>query len=342
MVNCTNSSCEKVELKSGYDLPVYGLDSGSFYYLHIPALFCIFCSFSCVVTALTLSFRNRDYKKFFSWAKSERFVVYLAICDGGFNIFHSMDHMQYVITKDHVRPKELCEFYAFSLAEFVASQTLLVNIVAINAFTLMVLKKNINFGKYDWRLLAWTFGLPFIGATAVAVTGQLGPNGSSHFAFKYFSCFFDGVTAGTANICFTTVPLLLVLIMNSVMYAVTWKRIREETHNLHTNLRIQNITKKSKRAAKNMSMFVVAFFIQWGPLSLFGIWGLIDVNIPLPLFHIVTVFCNIGGCLNLIIYLIIRRRHSREKRKANEDTQVNSCELKTVCNDAGCVPIVKT
>jgi hypothetical protein len=176
MDNLTNISIISSELKDGYDLPVYGLDNGLFYYLHVPALLCILCSFTCACTVIILSFRYKDYRKFFSWTKSERFAVYLAICVGGFNTFHSMDHMQYVITKDHVRPIELCQFYGFMLAEFVAAQILMVNVIAINAFILMVFKKKINFGKYDWRLLVWTFGLPFVGSTAVAVTGQLGPN----------------------------------------------------------------------------------------------------------------------------------------------------------------------
>ncbi|XP_053383031.1 uncharacterized protein LOC128549702 [Mercenaria mercenaria] len=320
MNNSTDTAGEIIVLKSGYDLPVYGLANGSFYYLHIPALFCLCCSLCCVVITLTLSFKHGNFRTFFSWTKSERLIIYLAICDGGFNIFHSMDHLHYVITKDHVRPKELCELYAFLLAEFVASQNLMVNIVAINAFTIMVFKRNINFGTYDWRLLAWTFGFPFIGATAVAVTGQLGPNGSS--------CFFDGVKAKTANICFTTVPLLLVLVMNSVMYVVTWKRIRQETISLNQILQTPNITNRSRRAAKNMSMFVVAFFIQWGPLSLFGIWLLLDVNIPLALFHIVVVLSNIGGCLNLCVYLIIRRRKLKSRRIANEHRQADTNEMK--------------
>lgn len=167
------------EMRSGYDLPVYGIDNGSFYYIHIPALCCIFTSFSCVVAVMILSFRRKNYKTFFSsWTKSERFIVYLAICDGGYNLFHSVDHLHYVIVKDHVRPEQLCEFYGFTLAVCIMGQNLMVNIVAINAFLLMYFEKNINFGKRDWKLLAWTFGLPFTGATIAGILGQLGPNGS--------------------------------------------------------------------------------------------------------------------------------------------------------------------
>lgn len=164
--------------RNGYDLPVYGLDNGLFYYLHIPALTCILCSFCSVIAVLILSFRHRNYKKFFNWTKSERFIVYLAVCDGGFNLFHGMDHVQYIISQEHIRPVELCEFYAFTLTEFMTAQNLMVNIVAINAFMLMYWHKNLDFGRKDWRLLVWTFGAPFIGSLVAAFTGQFGPCGS--------------------------------------------------------------------------------------------------------------------------------------------------------------------
>ena len=69
---------------------------------------------------------------------------------------------------------------------------------------------------------------------------------------------------------------------------------------------------KYKRAAKNMSMFVIAFVIQWWPLVVTGIWAFFDVNLPQALIHIATIFCNLGGCLNLCAYLVIRRRNRIE------------------------------
>jgi len=167
------------EPQNGYDLPVYGLDNGTFYAIHIPAITCIVTSFTCAIIAIVLSFRKRPYHTFFSkWSKSERFVVYLAICDGLFNVAHFTDHLHIVIVKDHVYPKELCEFYGFTLAEFITSQNLMVNIVAINAFMLIYFNKHLNFGRWDWRLIAWTFGAPFVGATIAGILGQLGTNGS--------------------------------------------------------------------------------------------------------------------------------------------------------------------
>lgn len=166
------------ELKSGYDLPVYGLADGSFYSIHIPALCSIISSLVSVLIVFILSFRQKNCRTFFSWTKIERFIIYLAICDGGFNISHTGDHVQYIVTQDHVRPKELCIFYGFILTEFVTAQVLMVNIVAINAFTLMYFKKNLNFGKWDYRLLSYMFGVPFVTGTASLVMDQYGPTGS--------------------------------------------------------------------------------------------------------------------------------------------------------------------
>jgi len=173
------SENKTLEQQSGYDIPVYGLNNDTFYAIHIPALTFIVISFACAIIAIVLSFRKKSYKTFFSkWPKSERFVVYLAICDGLFNVAHFTDHLQIVIVRDHVYPKALCEFYGFTLAEFVTSQNLMVNIIAINAFMLIYFGRKLQFGHWDHRLIIWIFGAPFVGATLAGIFGKLGPNGS--------------------------------------------------------------------------------------------------------------------------------------------------------------------
>lgn len=167
---------ESAEVVSGYDLPPYGLDNGMFYYIHIPAIICIFSSLICAITSIVISFRHQSYKTFFSkWTKSERFIVYMALCDGLFNLFHSLDHAHMAITADHVYPRQLCVFYAFCLNWFIPAQMLLVNVIAITIFMLMYFNKHVNFGRRDWRLLLWTFGFPLTASFVAAVTGQYGP-----------------------------------------------------------------------------------------------------------------------------------------------------------------------
>ena len=166
---------ENKTILSGYDLPVRGMDNGFFYPIHIVALSFISASFACALAVLIISFRNK--KPFFNRPKNERFVVYLAICDGGFNIFHSMDHLQYLITKTHPGPPAVCSFYSFMMFTFVMSQMLCVNVIAINAFFLMYFGKKLNLGKYDYRLLLFMFGVPVTILTISAILDKLGPNG---------------------------------------------------------------------------------------------------------------------------------------------------------------------
>ena len=164
--------------RNGYDLPVYGLDNGLFYVIHIPAIACILTSLCCVVTAITVSFRRGSRRSFFSWTKCDRFVVYLAICDGLFNVVHMCDHLQMTFTKNHVYPKELCQFNAFFQIEFITAQNLMVNIVATNIFMLMYFNKQLKFGRCDWKLLVWTFGVPLMAAVVSTALGLLGPTGA--------------------------------------------------------------------------------------------------------------------------------------------------------------------
>ncbi|KAL4229664.1 hypothetical protein ACF0H5_010052 [Mactra antiquata] len=316
-LSMNDSSVDQVQ-KSGYDIPVYGIANGSFYYIHIPALICITCSFVCAVTAIVLSFRQQSYRSFFThWSKSERFVVYLATCDGLFNVSHFTDHLHIVIVRDHVYPKELCEFYGFNLAVFITAQNLMVNIVAINAFMLIYFNKNLNFGKKDAYLLIWTFGAPFVGATIAGIAGQLGPNGSF--------CYFDGIKGNITNIFFTTIPLLLVVVVNTILYFLTWKRIYDQTQIIkRTMTRMSANMRACHRAARAMSMFVAAFFVQWWAMALYGIWGLADDTIPQTMFHLVTTFSNIGGCLNLAVYMLIRKRKLGRGENVSCDQSVDN------------------
>ncbi|KAH3789183.1 hypothetical protein DPMN_167355 [Dreissena polymorpha] len=166
--------------RDGYDIALYGISDGTFYGIHIPAIICIVTSFTCAFVTLVLSFWSKSYRTFFSsWSKSDRFVVYMAMCDGLFNMSHFSDHMHILIARSHVYPRGLCKFYGFMLVEFNTAQVLLVNIIAINAFVLIRTDTKIKFGTRDWRLLLWTFGAPFVGATIAAGLEQFGPAGSS-------------------------------------------------------------------------------------------------------------------------------------------------------------------
>jgi hypothetical protein len=66
-----------------------------------------------------------------------------------------------------------------------------------------------------------------------------------------------------------------------------------------------------------MSLFVVAFFVQWLPISLYEIWQVID-DVSQLLFSFVTTFSNVGGILNGIVFIIILKRKTENPEFGNK------------------------
>ncbi|XP_062593174.1 uncharacterized protein LOC134254653 [Saccostrea cucullata] len=313
-----NSTQRDKVLRDGYDLDVYGLDTQWFLFIHIPALCCIFLSLFSASAVIIASFRSRT-RPFFSWTRSERFVVYLSLCDALFNVTHSMDHLQMVITKEHVYPRELCEFYSFFLGEFVSAQLLMTNVAAINAFALIYLHKEFKLGRYDWRLLLYTFGVPFVMSMCAVNLGYYGPSGSY--------CLFDGVKGALASVFFVTVPITLILVVNVVLYILTWWKINTESKRLKTMLGKEAQTvRASHRAAKLMSLFVAAFFIQWWALAIISVWHNFAV-VPQEFFTVVVVFTNLGGVLNGVVYIIIKNRRNQNYNSKVSKVKKNCSQM---------------
>ncbi|XP_076116751.1 adenosine receptor A3-like [Mytilus galloprovincialis] len=290
--------------RDGYDLPLFGLENHHFASLHLTALSCISISLTFSVIVLTLSFRNSNHR-FVCWTKSERLVVYMAICDGVFNLTHSLEHLQIYITKDHVRPRELCMFYSFVIGEFISAQMFMVNAVSINVFSMIYLGKDIHLGKYDWKLLLYTFGIPFVVHLVSAFLGKLGSTG--------ISCHFDAIKGVDLLVFYSTMLTFIVIVVNSVLYIATWIRIYKENKELVNTLgsTAQSI-KCVHKTARNMSLFVAVFFIQWFPLAVFSITALLG-HIPEVIMYMAISLTNIGGVLNGMIFIIIKRRKKHHK-----------------------------
>lgn len=171
------NASESAAFRDGYDLAIYGFDNGLFYALHIPAIICSAASLICATIAMVIAFRRHRYRSFFKWTSCDRFIVYLALCDGCLNIPHGADHVQVVATRNHIYPRLLCEFYGFSASVFSASQNILVGLIAMNIFSTMYFHMKLKFGRFDWILLSVTYGIPFGGGIAAWFLGYLGPNG---------------------------------------------------------------------------------------------------------------------------------------------------------------------
>lgn len=120
----------------------------------------------------------------------------------------------------------------------------------------------------------------------------------------------------TPYLILTVLPVILVFLMNVVLYTLTWIHIYRQVAQVQKTL--GGMTKNmaaSHRSARAMSMIVVAFVVQWWAGALFGVWRLVDVNVPQVIVHCVTVFSNIGGVLNLGVYFLTARK--RRERTAS-------------------------
>jgi uncharacterized membrane-anchored protein YitT (DUF2179 family) len=104
--------------------------------------------------------------------------------------------------------------------------------------------------------------------------------------FFLFSCAFDGIKAKWSNIFFTTVPMMLVMIVNTVLYTISWCKIYKETQEIKNSLgKSSRALRATHDAAKTMSLFVLAFFVCVGFLcsmvGLYYVWNLaVDRKCP--------------------------------------------------------------
>ena len=123
-----------------------------------------------------------------------------------------------------------------------------------------------------------------------------------------FRCLVDGVKGREIFSMFYTIPLLVILIMNAVLYLLSWLKISSEVRQIRANLGQDPPSRMTaRRAATSMSMLVAAFLIQWWPTGLWGAWELFG-KAHETLMHFCVTFANLGGVLNLGVYLIINRK----------------------------------
>ena len=173
-----NQSVENESIRNGYDVPPVGLSTGHFDHLQISAIF--FTSISSISALIVICMSYNDIRRrrtiFFRCRQIDRFVVYMAVCECLFSIEHASDHIQVFVTRDHTKPKALCQFYGFWLMEVIAAQFFMVNAVAVSMFLLIFFNKKLNFGRFDWKLLLWMLAYNALVNVIAFSTDTLGPN----------------------------------------------------------------------------------------------------------------------------------------------------------------------
>jgi hypothetical protein len=158
-------------------LPVYGLPGKNFYILHGAALLSLSVSIIASASVLIYLLCVASKRSVAQRPIGERLVIYLAIYDFCYSFSHELDHGYMLATLDN--PSDfICRPFAFFVQGFIMAQSLLVLFTAVNAMSMVVLKRKLRLGTRDWKLFAITLGLPaVVGVIGVSVP-FLGPTGS--------------------------------------------------------------------------------------------------------------------------------------------------------------------
>ena len=155
-----------------------GLQFHTLYFQVVNICSMISCNVSAIASASVISYlfftEYRTTKRsFYRWSTGERLVVYLAVFDLGFSVFHSTDFTYMLIEGCHP-PYAPCVFMAFILVQMVFGQWLVVSYSSVSAFLLVLFRKRISLGTADWKLLVFVMVPPAVFNIFGIVFGYLG------------------------------------------------------------------------------------------------------------------------------------------------------------------------
>ena len=156
----------------------YGLDEGNhamFNAVHILPISLLAIGASLSLTLIFVFLK--PWKGFYERPVGERLATYLAICDFLYSLAHFLDHA-YILATFDFPPDPVCAALGFLLTWFGFAQTMVVMVIAFNAFVMVVKERRIPYGKYDWKLLLFALGVPLMVCTVTLATGHFGPSGA--------------------------------------------------------------------------------------------------------------------------------------------------------------------
>ena len=152
--------------------------AGSIYKLfqsgYIAICLSIFSVTICIMVIILSFYKNGRH--IFKWKIVQRFVCVSCLCDALFYIEQAAFGIQVLITEKVPEPA-VCTFYAVFMLVFAYAQCRLSIIVALTASVLIVTKRHITLGKYDWKMLLFMFLDPIVTLTVAALNGGMDFNG---------------------------------------------------------------------------------------------------------------------------------------------------------------------
>jgi hypothetical protein len=258
-------------------------------------------SYPCSAALMIYAFINRED---FKANVTARFPVYVAFADNWYSTTHFFDHLY--IRMNHVFPPEgMCYFYAFSL-EFAMLANMLC-VVVIGAYCLFVVQtgRQPDTGKYDWKVLAFGYGIPFFISILPFATESYGHDGAWCWIRG------DGVAANGRHdkLWYNLIPLVLVLIINIGLLSTIYYKVS-------AHAKRQGNTDMARKVVSRVSLFILAYIIQFTPLTVFNVIAITNAGtVPFEYILAVVVTINLGGLLNGLVYGRAAVQQAEEKKQ---------------------------
>lgn len=269
-------------------------------------------SFPCSVFLIAYGLRHMSI---FRKKVTNRFPIYIAFADMVFGVTHFCDHL--TILKTHRFPGNgACLFYAWALEFFMLAT--MMNVLAIGVYCLMLLSrgKQIDLGRYDWKLLSLTYGCPFLFSLLPFITDDYGHDGAW--------CWIKTTPSNAPKIVYNLVPLVVVLILNLGSLSVIYHKVRG------SGVATNNASNMGSKVVKRSLLFVLAYIVQFTPLTMYNVVAISGGQVEFGYILAVVTTINLGGLLNGLAYgKAAVKRVEREKResKALPATKVNNPTL---------------
>ncbi|KAJ3387704.1 hypothetical protein HDU84_000583 [Entophlyctis sp. JEL0112] len=314
--------------------PLYGgLPFNQWMSIHTCALIVIIlsmCGSSNIIYLSVVAARKRTLDM------TQKFPLFISIADLLFGIFHGSDHVASLI-QGRVTTGPTCVFLGFGTVYSMNISPFWISSCAAYVFYFVTKNRSINFGRGDWGLHLFNWGIPFAINIIALAQGKFGPEGAwcglpdSLWAFNGLII---SIGLGITAVCYALIFLKISRIIKASneaktseigLHSLTQKstNITDRTKNnlILLDCGVQPLESKLQQTAYNLPKYVVVFIIQWIPYATYAIlMNFGKEYFELDLFTVILV--NSGGIWNAMVYrkLILKEM----KKPAVQNGQMSS------------------
>jgi len=247
--------------------------------------------------------------------------IFIAICDFGYEIFHTSDHW-YSITHLYVLEGAGCQLVGAFKPFWINMQTAYAIgcAVYLSLFFSGFNKSEPSFGRNNVYFHVCCWGVPlllFIIGWSLGVYGQ--------------ESAWCGITDPVADLFLVDLWMMFALVFLVACYSyVVWKlcqgiRDAESSTDSDDTAAVKKHTDKMWKVIRSIGIYPIAYFVQWFLYGLFKLQALPQSSFGLIL--VIVFVTNAGGLFNLFLYgpLLFNQIRRAKAKKMKRSMQLGAC-----------------